>query len=393
MHNDQLTMNVLGGDTTDDGAIAWQVHRAGRLFVAVPEGVESLQRELESFSAIETLKAVETPADILQILLDFPLVSALDGVYLFPSFSRQSYRDGHVGRNSDSGDRIIHIDISASDKMAAISHEVGHLILDGSPDTHALYQLACILEADMEGVVQETVSDSAENWAYYFGAGLMVADGVEFEQFCHGCPIRAMMMARCVLGWWQEQSTAGWVFELKSRLEFIGDSITTIGQLMLITSVYAAQTRETRDYAVTLLLRYGADEQLQMLSAVTELNLARSALTAGELHRVRALNLLEKLDLGDTPITDSTVAELYCLSNLARLSLRNTAISSLSLSALVELPLIELDLRGTRINDDAGIYLTMMGQLKLLRLSKDALSPQYVAIVTEALPACEITLE
>jgi hypothetical protein len=77
------------------------------------------------------------------------------------------------------------------------------------------------------------------------------------------------------------------------------------------------------------------------------------------------------LKLGDTPITDSTLALVGQMKNLSRLHLERTKISDLGLQYLLNLPrLYLLNLTGTEVSNDGVQQLSALQQLKFLYLFK-----------------------
>lgn len=371
---------------------SWRYFRTGKFFVAAPRSFEFVEGEGPSHSAISTLSALKHPQHILDLLKVMPMQNAVDGIFMVEPLRHAPAREGHHCLHSDSGNRCVYLDVGAENHVRNFFHEIGHVVLDTTRDTEAMYTIACASEPAMFDPDNESVA--SEDWARHFEGGLLTPDSAVFEQFCHACPLRAMIMARCLLAGWTPTISFGWVAELRSRLEFVEDSIATIARLMLITAVYAASCASDRMNALTLLLRYGEDDQLAMLvPAVSDLDLSGTVLTADEIARVKAWISITSLDLSRTAAGDHSVCELHALSNLQNLSLRQTDVTDAAVSALPSIPLSELDLRDTAIGAGAVEHLVNILTLKKLRLSASALSADAVQILQKALPDCAVDIE
>ncbi|MBY0550490.1 MAG: hypothetical protein K2W95_24640 [Candidatus Obscuribacterales bacterium] len=371
---------------------SWRYFRTGKFFVAVPYSSEFVVSEGPSHSAISSLSALKHPQHFLDLLKVMPMQNAVDGVFLVEPLRHEPTREGHHSLFSDSGNRRVYLDVGADNHVRNFFHEIGHVVLDTTCDTEAMYAIACASEPALLDLGKE--STPSEDWACHFEGGLFAPDTAAFEQFCHACPLRAMIMARCLMAGWTPTISFGWVAELRLRLEFVEDSIATIARLMLITAVYAASAAADRMNALTLLLRYGQDDQLAMLvPAVSGLDLSGTLLTADEIARVKVWSLLTSLDLSGTAVGDLSVCELHALSNLRNLSLRQTDVTDVALSCLHLIPLLELDLRDTAIGAGAVEHLANILTLKRLRLSASTLSEDDVQTLQKALPDCAVDIE
>lgn len=382
-----VTQQLIGDESY------WRYCRAAGFFVAWPHSMHFSETEPLSFSSLLSLNTVRTPEQFLQLLQQMPMRNAVDGVYLVEALARGIVREGHGLLHSNSSERKLFLDLSQPDfSTQNFFHEIGHLILDTADDTALMYSVALRSEDPVKKVDLEI--SAAEDWAFHFSLGLLAPDSVDFEQFCHACPLRATIMARFLLDGWTFTPEIGWVGELRQRLEFIRTSIATIAQLLLITAVYAAGSDVARAEALTLLFRYGEDEQMPMISsAVSVLDLSNSALSVAELNRVLALNSLESLNLSGTQVSDQLLSELHQLSNLRRLVLRNVDISANGVAALENLDLVELDLRENELDDSAIESLANMHSLQLLQLSAGMIPQASSAGLTDALPACSVQCE
>lgn len=345
-----------------------------------------------SHSSISTLSALKHPQHFLDLLRVMPMQNALDGIFLVEPLRHAPARPGHDFLYSDSGNRHVYLDAGADNHVRNFFHEIGHLVLDTTGDTELMYAIACASEPAMFG--QPGVDTPPEDWSRHFEGGLFAPESGAFEQFCHACPIRAMIMARCLLDGWTNTVDTGWVGELRFRLEFIGDSIATIARLMLITAVYASESEVARMNALVLLLRYGQDDQLSLLSsAVLELDLSGTALTADEITRVNRWTSIESLDLSRTAVTDQSVCELHTVSGLRTLSLRQTKVTDVGVSGLIPISLTELDLRDTAIGAASVAHLARIATLKRLRLSATALCHEDVEMLRSVLSGCSIDID
>ena len=383
---------VTEASGSDDGP-NWRHYRRGKFFVAAPVSREFSLPVDVSLSALSSLEKIQHPHNFLDLLQSLPMGNAVDGIYLFEPLTHKPLRFGPAAIRSDSCQRLIYLEVLAKDNFSLLFHEIGHLVLDTTDDTEKMFAGAMSLEADMEDAPAGAVKSTAENWAHYFAQGLLSANGAEFERFCHTCPLRAMILAHCLLEGWSQVSAAGWVQELRARLEFISSAIAPIGQLILITAVYAGETAALRAQAMVLLLRYGDETQMSMLSAaVQHVNLAGSPLTASEILKVRAFTGLESLDLAGSAVNDQIVCELQGLKNLKKLSLANCRVTSSCLTGLLRLPIVELDLCQTDLNDDAVKFLVQMAQLQHLKLSATALSAEAIRSIGSSLRKCQIEL-
>lgn len=100
---------------------------------------------------------------------------------------------------------------------------------------------------------------------------------------------------------------------------------------------------------------------------------------------------LAHVELGDTKITDASVAKLAEATNLKRVRLQKTDITDASLETLSKIPSLEsINLYGTKVTNEGVMKLAALPNLKQLYLWQTEVSPETIAALKEKLPNCEI---
>ena len=99
------------------------------------------------------------------------------------------------------------------------------------------------------------------------------------------------------------------------------------------------------------------------------------------------------LKLGDTKVSDQTLAEIAKLKNLQKLHLENTAVTDAGLKNLKNLPYLEyINLVGTAVSDAGLKDLTACKSLKQVYLWQSKATDAGVAALKQALPGVEVVL-
>jgi len=156
------------------------------------------------------------------------------------------------------------------------------------------------------------------------------------------------------------QSVAAWVKEVGGKTVFRADTLSEI------------------DLSRTPV----SDGQIANLATLTKLEKLSLATTGiGDLgaQTLRTLTGLRELDLGNTMVTDKAVEALGGLTNLHRLVLTNSQVRGAGFSALTNLPIDDLELSGSPVND-AGLHdIAGLKQLQTVRLSYTNVSDKGMA--------------
>ncbi len=108
--------------------------------------------------------------------------------------------------------------------------------------------------------------------------------------------------------------------------------------------------------------------QLNGLRDLQTLNLCLTKLTDRGMPHLSKMLKLTLLDVGDTTVSDGGLEHLQNLSKLDTLNLTNTAVTGGGLAFLVDLPIRWLAVGGCKLSDEAYGHLAKMQQLQVLRL-------------------------
>ena len=128
-------------------------------------------------------------------------------------------------------------------------------------------------------------------------------------------------------------------------------------------------------------------------ASIRSLNLADSQISDTGLADLRRLTRLESLDLSGTSVTDSGLASLAAFSELAQLNLADTSISDHGLASIATLAnLADLDLADTRITDAGVAHLVPCRKLTRLVLSGTRITGAGLEQLTAAKDLVELVL-
>ena len=109
-----------------------------------------------------------------------------------------------------------------------------------------------------------------------------------------------------------------------------------------------------------------------------------------DLERLAGLPELAILDLAGTAVTGNGLKSLAKVPGLRQLGLRGTSIGAADLAPIQEIPLSDLDLRDTKIDDQSAEALKKLAKTKNLWLRKDQLIAPTLEQVKSALSGCQI---
>jgi hypothetical protein len=133
---------------------------------------------------------------------------------------------------------------------------------------------------------------------------------------------------------------------------------------------------------------------LKNLTALTELNLAGTAITDFGMEALRGLINLEDLNLNRTRVGDPGLSHLGGLSSLASIDLNRTSVTGTGLNHLANLPRLEvIDLEESGLTDTGLAQLAKAASLKILRLKGTAIGDEGVAHLTGLTNLEELTLD
>ena len=176
-----------------------------------------------------------------------------------------------------------------------------------------------------------------------------------------------------------------WLFENDARIGLVvGEDVTIVRSLEDVPEGFAVRSirihgGEIDDDDIERLLVFG--------QTLERLDLGETKITDQSMNTLAELASLQILDLSGTKITNSGLAGLSRLSNLRQLSLKKTAVTTQGLSLLLGLQrLEELNLSDTSVGDSAVQKLTSFPALKEIQLFGTSITQNAVLRIKELRP-------
>lgn len=256
--------------------------------------------------------------------------------------------------------------------------------------TH-FFRYAAWLERDGYFVSDSARKSDLENWTVHLSESLLSENDQE-NLFVSQAPLRAVILTSVLQRSLEELAISPPSNGLEKRLQRITKEGLLKAQetlLSLLSATPRGDSLDSYDFAFSLLLLIGTEEQLASLPLCVA-NLANEPHTNSVIGKLGMVRTLEELNLSQTLISREGTGFLADLNNLSKLDLSDTKIMSSSLVPLRNLLQLEdLNLSGTQINHSSLATFSHLTGLRRLDIRNTALVSAKDSL-ERLLPECRV---